>query len=757
MKKRYASPPAFSSPRALIVLLIFAAIGCLVLSRGSLAFFLPEAQLKHSHRTLTFERRIAYQRAIEEVYWRHRIWPKERPDSKPSLNAVMSQAELEKKVADYLRKSQALEDYWRRPITSEQLQSEMDRMAKHSRQPEVLRELFDVLGNDPFVIAECLARSALADRLLSNWYAWDQRIHGELKQRAEADLRAHRTVEEMKQLSMEFAEIELVENDSSREDVNRSLGHGVTLNSHEWNETMQKLAAIFRDCAVATGLSPYGPVTQIKTGVISSLQEDEEHFYAMAVIDKTDDHIKLATASWLKEPREFWLASAEDKPRNAVAVMRRDYTLPTISEGAGCLDDTWTAASGPPDPRDSHTAVWTGSEMIVWGGSTAGESNTGGTDIPSTDTWTPTSTANAPAARSGHTAVWTGSEMIVWGGSGSGNYLNTGGRYNPGTDSWTPTGTIGAPEGRHRHTAVWTGSEMIVWGGETGAPVVYFNTGGRYNPSTDSWIATSTGAAPAARSLHTAIWTGSEMIVWGGNNDSNGFNTGGRYNPNTDIWTATTTANAPAARGVHTAVWTGSEMIIWGGFGTSNYLNTGGRYNPGTDSWAATSTNNVPTARFDHKAVWTGAQMIVWGGFDTSLQRTNSGGRYNPATDSWMATSTIDAPTAREFHTAVWTGREMIVWGGMDDIGLSNHGGRYNPVTNSWTSTGDNNIPDGRTDHTAVWTGSEMIVWVEIASTACISIQGENTTQLPTLGHTPPRLTRLLRGASTAQSGLGVK
>ena len=122
------------------------------------AFVGPEPPAKISHRTLTFAERVAYQRAIEEVYWRHRIWPKERPDAKPSLDAVMSQAQLEKKVADYLRKSQALEDYWQRPITAEQLQAEMDRMAQHTKQPEVLRELFAALGNDPFVIAECLAR-----------------------------------------------------------------------------------------------------------------------------------------------------------------------------------------------------------------------------------------------------------------------------------------------------------------------------------------------------------------------------------------------------------------------------------------------------------------------------------------------------------------------------------------------------------------------------------------------------------------------
>src|SRR5205085_3689807 len=110
----------------------------------------------------------------EEVYRRHRIWAKERLDPKPSLDAVMSQAQLEKKVADCLRNSQALEDYWQRPITAEQLQAEMDRMAKNTKQPEVLRELFAALGNDPFVIAECLARPVLTDRLIADLSALDR-------------------------------------------------------------------------------------------------------------------------------------------------------------------------------------------------------------------------------------------------------------------------------------------------------------------------------------------------------------------------------------------------------------------------------------------------------------------------------------------------------------------------------------------------------------------------------------------------------
>jgi hypothetical protein len=69
----------------------------------------------------------------------------------------MSAQQIEKKVEDYLLDSRALGDYWQRVIAPEQLQAEMERMARDTKQPEVLRELFEAFGNDSFVIAECLA------------------------------------------------------------------------------------------------------------------------------------------------------------------------------------------------------------------------------------------------------------------------------------------------------------------------------------------------------------------------------------------------------------------------------------------------------------------------------------------------------------------------------------------------------------------------------------------------------------------------
>jgi N-acetylneuraminic acid mutarotase len=541
--RRQLGEGGFLTFRALIGLLLCAATAYFILIpiRSGLAFL--HAPSNTSQRTLSFEERVSYHRAIEDVYWRHRIWPRENSDPKPSLDAVMSRAQIEKKVKDYLRNSQALEDYWQRPITAEQLQAEMDRMARNTKQPDVLQELFEALGNDPFVIAECLARPSLAERLITDL------VTGQIRQT--------------------------------------------------------------------------GPTYR-----------------------------QITTAS-------------------------DNYTLPTITDPAGgCIDDTWIATSttNAPSARAFHKAVWTGSEMIIWGGQEDNITfNTGGKYSPSTDSWTATSTVNAPSPRSGHTIVWTGSEMIVWGGSGE-----DGGRYNPGTDSWTVTSATNAPTVRGNHTAVWTGTEMIVWGGADFMGFV-LNSGGRYNPSTNSWSPTNTADAPDGRTFHTAVWTGSEMIVWGGFGDVATFNTGGKYDPDTDSWTSTSTANAPEPRGKHTVVWSGSEMIIWGGEDASVILlNTGGKYNPNTDSWTSTSTTSAPTSREFHTVVWTGNEMIVWGGLGESGV-VSTGGKYSPDANSWEPTSTTEAPSGRQFHTAVSTGTEMIAWGGVDFSNSSyfNTGGRY--------------------------------------------------------------------------------
>src|SRR6266699_3154969 len=106
MKKKRPAQSAFFNPGVLLAAVVCAVAACSMVSGTLLAFFHGALPSKLPDRTLTFAERVAYQRAIEQVYWRHRIWPKENPDPKPSLDAVITQAQLEKKVADYLRSSQ---------------------------------------------------------------------------------------------------------------------------------------------------------------------------------------------------------------------------------------------------------------------------------------------------------------------------------------------------------------------------------------------------------------------------------------------------------------------------------------------------------------------------------------------------------------------------------------------------------------------------------------------------------------------------
>ena len=83
------------------------------------------------------------------------------------------------------------------------------------------------------------------------------------------------------------------------------------------------------------------------------------------------------------------------------------------------------------------------------------------------------------------------------------------------------------------------------------------------------------------------MWTGAEMIVWGGVNDAqaDGVNdsnryvaTGARYNPATDTWTEMTTTGAPPAR-LTCGVWTGDGLLTFGGC-NNTHLNDTWFYSP---------------------------------------------------------------------------------------------------------------------------------------------------------------------------------
>ncbi|WP_146159353.1 Kelch repeat-containing protein [Allonocardiopsis opalescens] len=120
-------------------------------------------------------------------------------------------------------------------------------------------------------------------------------------------------------------------------------------------------------------------------------------------------------------------------------------------------------------------------------------------------------------ARVGHSSVLAEDSLLIWGGDfgdehrphADGAVLSlTGGGWNP-----IPPAPV-AP--RTRHVAVWTGTEMIVWGGATSAPAPghFARDGAAYHPGEDTWRPIA--PAPQERSSALAVATGGWMVIGGG-------------------------------------------------------------------------------------------------------------------------------------------------------------------------------------------------------------------------------------------------
>jgi hypothetical protein len=268
---------------------------------------------------------------------------------------------------------------------------------------------------------------------------------------------------------------------------------------------------------------------------------------------------------------------------------------------------------------------------------------------------------------------------------------------------------------------------MIVWGGNRYSERRdKLDSGGRYDPVADRWLSLPMSGL-TARDDPRAVWTGSEMIVWGGRDSFDHTGDGARYSPSNDRWRAVSASGAPEPREDHTAIWTGSEMIVWGGWNgdevSRNYALDGGRYDPRADRWRPISRQGAPDPREDHSAIWTGTEMIVWGGVrrepnrddDETIESADddavvsessgtrpdrrqlaTGGRYDPATDTWTPITLTRAPEAREDGVVVWTGTDMLVWGGQQAGVPLASGARYVASADTWCAIdGDGAPPPG--------------------------------------------------------------
>ena len=344
--------------------------------------------------------------------------------------------------------------------------------------------------------------------------------------------------------------------------------------------------------------------------------------------------------------------------------------------------------------RYDASVAWTGQELLIWGGESCAGASCPNDRAPhladgaayngANDAWRKLATAPL-SGREAAATVWTGTEMLVWGGTTGQALLADGAAYNPAEDTWRAL--AGAPlSPRNGSGAVWTGREMVVWGGSDA------DDGAAYDPAADRWR--SIARAPLqGRTAPVVAWSGREMVVWAGNE----FDDGAAYDPAADRWRRIADAPVPG-RSRAATVWTGRELLVWGGDNGSDFVaDDGAAYDPATDRWRLLPPAPLG-ARTAPAGVWTGREMVLWGGIglpgagdnsplDTIVERRTllypvaDGAAYDPATDRWRALEPVPL-LGRGFPIAAWDGQGMLLWGGLVVVSSpasASEGVRYTP------------------------------------------------------------------------------
>ena len=275
--------------------------------------------------------------------------------------------------------------------------------------------------------------------------------------------------------------------------------------------------------------------------------------------------------------------------------------------------------------------------------------------------------------------------------------------------------------GRTFPVVVWTGSEVVVWGGEKPSEGAWHADGAAFDPATGTWRELADSPL-APRSEHVAVWTGEEVIICCGRIEGTGTSAGA-YDPEADQWREISAP--PIGPAFAEAVWTGDEMLVFGGVGIGGDPNLTGAaaYNPDTDTWRRLADLPYGLER-TADAVYGDGVVFAWPSGFGSPPPEPAPLSYHIESDTWTPLPPLPPEMTPVTPSLVWTGDELIAWGlspGFDDAqGL---GMAFRPDTGEWKMLPQ--APLQPTDwwegteasQAAAWTGAEVIVWTGYVGT----------------------------------------
>jgi hypothetical protein len=294
----------------------------------------------------------------------------------------------------------------------------------------------------------------------------------------------------------------------------------------------------------------------------------------------------------------------------------------TENLGDDVAGERWDPATNEAEPmapsglnwRVGAATAWTGTELLVVGGSNGpGLDPIGASYDPASDRWRPLADppggAGGPGETVGGPGVWTGTELVLW------RYALA---YDPEDDSWRRLARAPLSQ-RARPLTVWTGREVVVWGGcwlaESQCDEVnrgLLDDGAAYDPATDTWRAIPAG--PLRPAVHAVgAWDGRRVVITVTDLDPRPGVRAAAWSPASGVWEVLPDPPLPDRRGA-AAVWTGSRFVVWGG-GSGSYdidadADRGAAFDARTERWAVLSPSPGP-GRLLHAMAMAGDRIYI--------------------------------------------------------------------------------------------------------------------------------------------------
>jgi hypothetical protein len=328
------------------------------------------------------------------------------------------------------------------------------------------------------------------------------------------------------------------------------------------------------------------------------------------------------------------------------------------------LPDGWGwQPVGPLRGRHGQVVVWTGSELVIWGGDRPGGFPTGAAYDPASEGWR----LVAPGLlenRSGAAAVWTGREVLVWGGLSPAGYLADGAAYDPGTDRWR----LVSPSPLHGRIPLawaWTGREFLVVGKAGAGRQAGLTDAAAYDPAADTWRLLQ--PVPIRLNEGVGAWTGRELVVYGGLLDGarrpighDDRAKGAALDPKTGQWRLL--PPAPLSEQAIAAAWNGQQLVAW------DYRRRAAAFDPATNLWS--ELLDLPVDRGDCLPAGVAAGRRVF------ADHCGQMALFDPDKGYWRRLRIPKGVSGQP----VWTGDHLLFWLGPTD----------RPTDGTWSVTVEN-------------------------------------------------------------------